>query len=68
MRKERGKILIEWYDEYSHKVGECERKNYAIAIKIADFWESKHPKNSVVISHIMYNTHSNSDKWEYKLK
>jgi len=66
MRKPTGILLIEWYDGFGHKVGSCERESYIIGKKIADLWESKHPGNSVVISHILYNTHSKSDKWEYK--
>ena len=66
MRKPTGAILIEWYDELGHKVGSCERNSYIIGKKIADLWESKHLGNSVVISHILYNTYRNGNKWEYK--
>jgi len=66
MRKEKGILLIEWYDELSHKAGECERDSYVTGKKFADLWESKHPGNSVVISRILYNTNCNNDKWGYK--
>jgi len=66
MRKPKGALLIEWYDELGHKAGSCERDSYTIGRKIADLWESKQPGNSVVISRILYNTKSNNHKWEYK--
>ena len=65
MRKPRGTLLIEWYDDLGHKVGSCERDSYTTGRKIADLWESKHQDNSVVISRILYNTKSNNDKWTY---
>lgn len=65
MRKPKGALLIEWYDELGHKVGSCERQSYTMGEKIAALWESKQPGNSVVISRILYNTKSNSDKWQY---
>jgi hypothetical protein len=65
MRKSQGKIIIEWYDDHGHKEGEHECKSYLHARRISKLWESKHPGNSAVITHILYNTKSNVDKWTY---
>lgn len=65
MRKPTGKVIIEWYDRYGHKEGECERNSYGMAMKIANLWESLDPGNSVVISRILYNTKERSDKWTF---
>ena len=66
MRKESGSIIIEWFDELGSKVGQLVCKSYGHAIKIADLWEGKHAGNSVVIYRVMYNTHYQNKKWDFK--
>ena len=65
MRKETGLIFLEKYDEYSHKVDTIEKPNVVDAICEANDWEEQHPRNSAVVSRILYNTNSKMDKWGY---
>lgn len=66
MRKKTGTVIIEWYDEYGSKSGSQECTSYTHAKKISDLWESLNSNNSCVISHIMYNTKCQINKWDHK--
>ena len=65
MRKEFGCIFVEQYDKYGNRVSVDKGKSYMDARGIARKWEEKHPKNTAVISRILYNTVSNNDKWDH---
>ena len=66
MRKITGLIVVELYDEYSHKVHIKKAKSFIKASKKVEKWEKKNPRYTGVISRILYNTNFKSDKWEYK--
>lgn len=66
MKKETGKIIIECYDKYGHKVIDYNDETcYTLALARAVDWENKNEGNTSVISRIMYNTVCNNDKWSY---
>jgi len=66
MNKSTGKIIIEFYDDHASKVKTMEETSYILAKVLVTDWEKRDERNSAIISRILYNTFSNSDKWEYK--
>lgn len=66
MRKETGKLIIQYYDEYGHKVSEEDEDDSFISSKDKVLaWENNRPGNNAVVMRVMYNTHSNNQKWKY---
>jgi len=69
MQKEKGKIIIECYDKYGHKVKDIgDQTGYVNALSLGQDWEKRNEGNNVVISRILYNTVCNNDKWSYSGK
>lgn len=66
MKKSKGKIIMEFYDKYGHKVKTEEAPNFIECKRMANNWESEKEGNSAIGSRVLYNTHSNNDKWSYE--
>ena len=65
MKKAKGTHILTWYGSHADKKGSCEMASYGAALKAADFWEKITPGGSAVITRVLYNTFSNSEKWHY---